>query len=124
MRQNIVITRLGKIFYRLLTYLPFKFGLAFIWLFTMPVIMIFNWSKVWQLLIAHEENCSLAEARNLMRTMAKYKFSRWNICFPNEKLSPANFSALEASNVDTSHITSPAYYYRPGNIYNSSSYKG
>lgn len=119
MIQNGSMNRIGKVLYRLLTYLPFKVGLACLWLASIPFIMIFNWNKIWQLLIAHEENCSIDEARNLMRTMPKYKFSRWDICFPNEKFSSTKFSALEASNVDTSHITSPSYYWRPGNIYHS-----
>lgn len=111
-------------FYRFLTYFPFKLALASVWLVTMPFIMMFNWSKIWQLLIAHEENCSVDEARNLMATMPKYKFCRWNICFPNERSScQQQFNIDSDTEIDTSHITSPSQYYRPENIYHSSVYR-
>ena len=124
MSDGITMNRFGKKLYRLITYLPFKLGLAIVWLVTIPFIMIFNWNKIWQLLIAHEENCSLEEAQNLMKTMSKYKFSRWNICFPSERFGyrrPLDVDSM--SGIDTSRSTNPAYYSNPGNIYHSSVYR-
>lgn len=104
---------------RFITYIPFALILCIFWLVLLPIIIIFNWSFIWLLFIAHEEKCSLAEAKTLMDTVSKYKFSRWNNRFPNEQVSGKNISDLDNDlfSPDTSHITSPAHYYNPGNIY-------
>jgi hypothetical protein len=116
--MNIIKIILNKAF-RFITYIPFALILCMLWLILLPIILVFHWNFIWLLLIAHEENCALEEAKILMATVSKYKFNRWNNRFPNEQHPGKNTADLDddMTSIDTSHITSPAHYYNPGNIY-------
>ncbi len=111
-----------KICYKILRgirYLICSILLLPLMLIAAPFTMLFNWNGVWLLCIANEENCSLEEAKQLEKTISKYKFNRWNLNFPNiPRTKQQNFEFSESSEIfENPNVNDPSYSYLPENIF-------
>jgi len=83
-----------------------------------PIIIIFKWDFIWLLFIMSAEWCSYEQAKKLMKTIPKYRFSRWNLHFPNPAYSNTSSCYADLDDeVNTSHFSSPAHDYRSDNNY-------
>lgn len=83
-----------------------------------PIIVIFKWDFIWLLLIMIAEWCSYEQAKKLMKSIPKYRFSRWNLHFPNPAYSNSSSCYADLDDdVDTAHFSSPAHNYRSDNNY-------
>ncbi len=83
-----------------------------------PIIIILKWDFIWLLFIMSAEWCSYEQAKKLMNTVPKYRFSRWNLHFPNPAYDSSSSCYADLDdNVDTSHFSSPAHDYRSDNNY-------
>lgn len=83
-----------------------------------PIIVIFKWDFIWLLLIMITEWCSYKQAKKLMKSIPKYRFSRWNLHFPNPAYSNSTSCYADLDDeVDTSHFSSPTHDYRSDNNY-------
>lgn len=106
--DNIVSSYQSIVFYiiRLVLFTPPLLALGLI---TLPLILIFKWEGFWVLWVANFKNYSLQKARKFVRNAR-----RNNIAYQTRK-TPLSESVC----IDTSHITSPTYSWRSGNVYNN-----
>ena len=113
-----------------LRYIVYSVGLFLLSILLSPVVMIFNWNKLWLLSIATEEDCSLDKALELSNSIPKYKFSRWNLNFPNYHAAGLEVPRRSRPETDDDGIesavaktTDHSYSYLPENIFYSDHYR-
>lgn len=134
MSQAIELKKLGLKIVKKIAYpalIPF---ILIIGLVTLPLTLIFNWNGMWVICIAHDEWCSLKEAKRLFLENKDGKYTEYcgykennrsilrtdlSSSFDNQENDIFNNTTGSSSFSHDLHY-SPSYSYYPSNIHHSS----